>query len=60
VFSVGLGALGLLGFLALLGLSASPHGFGAAERVADYPMIVWMVALGIGCVRGSWSVAGTA
>lgn len=57
-FSAGLGALGLLGYLALLALSASAHGVGAAERVADYPMIAWMAGLGGGCAAGARAVTG--
>jgi hypothetical membrane protein len=50
--SVSLGILGLIGevfFLAhrILG------GAGAAERIADYPAFIWMIALGACCVR--WS-----
>jgi hypothetical membrane protein len=50
--SVSLGILGLIGevfFFAHRVLG----GAGAAERVADYPAFVWMIALGVCCVR--WS-----
>ena len=60
LFSVSLGSLGLLAYVAAIALSTSPHGVGAAERVADYPVIIWMVGLGIGCVIRSGSSTGSA
>lgn len=45
-----LGILGLVGELFFLGHRALGGG-GAAERVADYPVFVWMIALGVYCVR---------
>jgi hypothetical membrane protein len=48
LFSLALGALGLLGLLlGNLVVAALGHGRGAAERVADYPVVVWMIVLGI-------------
>jgi hypothetical membrane protein len=48
--SVSMGIIGLTGmgfFIAHRALG----GAGAAERVADYPAFVWMIALGVCCVR---------
>lgn len=57
VFSVVLGGVGFLAFLILLAISASGHGFGVAERIADYTIIVWLVTVGIGLVVGARSRA---
>jgi hypothetical membrane protein len=50
--SVFLGVLGLAGEVFFFAHRAF-GGAGAAERVADYPVFVWMIVLGVCCVR--WS-----
>ncbi len=52
VFSVALGAIGLFGLLGGAVFTGLGHGHGAAERIADYPAIVWMVVLGSTFVWG--------
>lgn len=52
--SVLLGGVGLLGLLSGPPLVAlTGHGGGLAERIALYPLIVWMVAVGLSLVRSS-------
>lgn len=56
VFSVLLGGVGLLALpVGSLLVLAVGHGTGAAERVSDYPLIVWAVVLGISLMRRSWT-----
>jgi hypothetical protein len=46
-FSVVAGVVGLLGMLAgPFLLILTDHGGGLAERVALYPLIIWLIALG--------------
>jgi hypothetical membrane protein len=41
----------VLGAIGLLGLLTAPAGSGIAERLADYPMFVWFVLVGIAALR---------
>jgi len=52
-FSVALGVIGLLGLLGGAVVTGLGHGHGAAERIADFPAIVWMVVLGSSFVWAS-------
>ena len=47
VFSVSLASVGLLGLLGWIVSVFIRHGHGAAERIAAYPVFVWMLVLGI-------------
>jgi hypothetical protein len=54
IFSVVLVGAGLLAMPAgSLVVLAVGHGTGAAERVTNYPLIAWMVVLGVSLVRRS-------
>jgi hypothetical protein len=53
------GAVGLLGLLAGPPLVAlTGHGGGAAERIALYPLIVWMIGLGLWLLCSRRSLSG--
>jgi hypothetical membrane protein len=59
IFSIVLGGVGLLALPAgSLLVLAIGHGTGAAERVGNYPVIVWAVVLGISLMRRSWASLG--
>jgi hypothetical protein len=59
-FSVVAGVVGLLGMLAgpfLVILTG--HGGGLAERVALYPLIIWLIAFGLASIQSARAILGT-
>src|SRR5581483_3903968 len=57
VLSLSLGIVGWLGLpVGLLLLAFTGHGGGAAERLALYPVFVWMIVLGVAFLRTSHPV----
>ena len=55
VFSVSLASVGLLGLLGWFLSIFIRHGHGAAERIAAYPVFVWMLVLGVSFLLAAWS-----
>jgi hypothetical membrane protein len=51
VAGVVLGALGIAGFLLMGSAQSLDVGTGALERVAGYPSVVWMIAVGVSLLR---------